>query len=433
MIADVGMNLISEVDRSGAFRKRNNFRLRGENVDAVREEIDLDVFNKFRGIRAVLLNFKQRLKPGGRSLLNFRGTRPVTIEKPVRENAVLGDPVHFLCPDLILDRRAVRTDHRRVKTLISVRLRHRDKVLEALRHRLIHRMQGAESEVALLRGAHNYPETIDVQRFAEPDVLIPHRVIDAVHRLVTADHAGLDAGLRKHAAGFMQNPFENILSLFARSHHGVMQHPVADRVHVEKREFLQFAEYVIHAEAMGNRHVDIQRFAGNAAALLVAHDAESAHVMHTVSELHENDADILRHGEKQLSEGFCRGDLSALEFELIEFGDAVDNVCHFDTEALRHLDLRHAGIFQHVMHEPSLNGHAVHMPARENRRHRERMRDVRLARFAELPQMMFVSVAIGLENRLAVAFRQIKPAPGQQLVRRNDLDVSRLHVEWQII
>ena len=61
------------------------------------------------------------------------------------------------------------------------------------------------------------------------------------------------------------------------------------------------------------------------------------------------------------------------------------------------------------------------------------MRDVRLARFAELPQMMFVSVAIGLENRLAVAFRQIKPAPGQQLVRRNDLDVSRLHVEWQII
>ena len=115
--------------------------------------VDLDVFNKFRGIRAVLLNFKQRLKPGGRSLLNFRGTRPVIIEKPVRENAVLGDPVHFLCPDLILDRRAVRTDHRRVKTLISVRLRHRDKVLEALRHRLIHRMQGAESEVALLRGA----------------------------------------------------------------------------------------------------------------------------------------------------------------------------------------------------------------------------------------------------------------------------------------
>ncbi|CDE48466.1 acanthoscurrin-2 [Sutterella sp. CAG:351] len=381
----------------------------------------------------MLLDFKQRLQPSGRSLLNFGSTRTVIIEEPVRENAVLRDPVHFLSPDLILDRRAVRTDHSRMKTLIPVCLWHCDEVLETFRHRLIKGVQGTQREVALLRRPHDHPETVYVQRLTESDVLITHRVIDAVHRLVAPDHAGLDTGLREHAAGFMQNPLENVLSLFTRSHNSVMQHPIADRMHVEKGEFLQFAEYVIHAETVSNRHINIERLAGNAAALFIAHDAESAHVMHTVSKLHEDDADILRHGEQQLSEGFCRGNLSALEFELIEFGDAVDDVCHFDAEAFRHLNLRHAGVFQHVVHESCLNGHAVHMPARENRSHRERMRDVRLTRFAELSQMMFVSVPIGLENGLAVAFRQIKPAPGQQLVCRNDLDVSRLHVEWQII
>ena len=45
------------------FGKRNNLALRREDVNAVGEEVDFDVFEKLCAVRAGTLDFKQVLKP----------------------------------------------------------------------------------------------------------------------------------------------------------------------------------------------------------------------------------------------------------------------------------------------------------------------------------------------------------------------------------
>ena len=63
MVAHVGMNLVGKVDCCRSLGKRNNLALRGEDVNAVGEEVDFNVFKKLCAVCAGALDFKQVLKP----------------------------------------------------------------------------------------------------------------------------------------------------------------------------------------------------------------------------------------------------------------------------------------------------------------------------------------------------------------------------------
>lgn len=53
MVAHVGVNLVGKVDGCRSLGKRNNLALRGrQDVNAVGEEVDFDVFKKLCAVRA---------------------------------------------------------------------------------------------------------------------------------------------------------------------------------------------------------------------------------------------------------------------------------------------------------------------------------------------------------------------------------------------
>jgi hypothetical protein len=95
---------------------------------------------------------------------------------------------------------------------------------------------------------------------------------------------------------------------------------------VAEGQLLQLAIQVVEAEPVGDRRVDLQRLAGDAAALVGAHRVQRAHVVQPVGQLDEDHAHVARHRQQHLAEVFGLRVLDRLELDLVELGDAVDQV-----------------------------------------------------------------------------------------------------------
>ena len=131
---DVGVDRVREVHRGGIARQRLHFPARGEDVDFLRVELDLEVLQKLLRIADLLLPLEQLTQPDEVLLVASRAN-PSFLVFPVRRDAVLGGAMHIGGPDLHFEGHAPLADHRGVQRLITVGSRHRDEVLDPPRHR----------------------------------------------------------------------------------------------------------------------------------------------------------------------------------------------------------------------------------------------------------------------------------------------------------
>ena len=131
------------------FGQRSHLALRREDVDLLRIQLDAQVLHELLRVAHLLLPLEQLPQPL-EVLLVALGAEPAFLVFPVRGDALLGDAMHLLGPNLHLERQPALADDRRVQRLIAVRPRHRDEVLESARHRRPHLMNDAEHRVAVL-------------------------------------------------------------------------------------------------------------------------------------------------------------------------------------------------------------------------------------------------------------------------------------------
>lgn len=74
------MNLIGEVNRAGALRQAYDLASRREDIDAIREEVNLDIFKELTAISTGTLNFHQTLQPGLHHVLDAAGIHAVVVD-----------------------------------------------------------------------------------------------------------------------------------------------------------------------------------------------------------------------------------------------------------------------------------------------------------------------------------------------------------------
>ena len=106
-VADVGVDLVGEVQRGRARRQRLDLPLGREHEDLVLEEVDLQRLHELLGIGEVLLPVQKRAQPlelvlpadGGRCARDL-----ALLVHPVRRHAELGHVVHLPGADLDLQR-----------------------------------------------------------------------------------------------------------------------------------------------------------------------------------------------------------------------------------------------------------------------------------------------------------------------------------------
>ena len=98
------------------------------------------------------------------------------------------------------------------------------------------------------------------------------------------------------------------------------------RVEVVEGEVLEVALDPRHAQAVGDRRVDLQRLARDAPARLGRQVLERLHVVQPVGELDQDDPDVLGRGQDHLAEGLGLRLVAAHVRVAADLGDAVDQL-----------------------------------------------------------------------------------------------------------
>ena len=158
---------------------------------------------------------------------------------------------------------------------------------------------------------------------------------------------------------------------------------------------------------MGNRCVDIQGLAGNAAALVGAHHAQRAHVVQAVRQLHQDDTNIAHHGQDHLTEIFSLRFGMALELDLCQLADPIHQFGDISTKLGFNLLLGGRGILDHVVQDRGHNRLVVEPQLRENACRGNGMVDVGLTGQPVLALVCFGTKQIGAIDLLHLLLVQV--------------------------
>ena len=133
------------------------------------------------------------------------------------------------------------------------------------------------------------------------------------------------------------------------------------RLEVAERQLLELVLHLAHAEAVGDRRVDVARLLRDLDAPLVRQMAERPHVVQAVGELHEDDADVVDHREQHLAEVLRLPLLARRERDGADLGHAFDDVRDLGAEEL--LDALDGGqrVLDDVVEQAGGDGHRVEL------------------------------------------------------------------------
>ena len=112
---------------------------------------------------------------------------------------------------------------------------------------------------------------------------------------------------------------------------------------------------------------------------------DGAQVVGSIRELDQNYAQIAHHREQHFAEVLRLGFLAILELDLIELGDAIDDLGDVVPETPGDIRLRDRGILDDVVQDRADQGIGIEMQVREDLGGRHRVGDIGLAGDAGLP------------------------------------------------
>ena len=304
-----------------------------------------------------------------------------------------------------------------MQRLVAVRLGNGDVVLEAPGDWLVEVVQHAEGAVAGVHAVH-----FDAEHAGRGDVrkrapLRLHLAVDRVQVAAPGLHPGVDAVAPQGALdGALQLRHRGV----AVAVRGIRRPPDAVRPQREERlesQFLELHAHAVHAEAIGDGGVEVQRLAGDQAALFRRHDADRAHVVQAVGELDENHAQIPRRRHRHLLEVLGLGFGARLE-DRRQLGDAVDDLRHVVAERAHERLLGDAGVFEHVVQHRGGNGLRVHAHGRQDVGNRQGVGDVAVSGAPELAAVGVRGEAAGIAHHLHFRSREIVAQGAKQAVHR---------------
>ena len=263
------MHRVGEVDRRGALGQLHDPALGREDVDLVREQVDLHALDEFQGVTGPLLHLQYALDPlagagvGALGLLVAAG-----LVQPVGGDAVVGHLFHFAGADLDLDRHPVHAEQRGMQRLVAVGLGNGDVVLEAPGQRLVQVVYGAEHAIAGIDLVDDDPERVDIHDLVEGPTLAAHLLVDAVEVFLAAADFALDAVDSQAVTQGFLDLVDDFLAIAPGALDRLVDPRGAHRVHGLEAQVLELDAHGMHAQAVGNGCVDFQGFLGDPPALL---------------------------------------------------------------------------------------------------------------------------------------------------------------------
>jgi hypothetical protein len=155
---------------------------------------------------------------------------------------------------------------------------------------------------------------------------------------------------------------------------------------------------------MCQRRNDFQRLAGLSRLLLRRQEAHGAHVVQSVGDLDDQHPPVAGHGDDHLADrlrvsGGTQGDL-------VQLGDAVDQMRHLLAEVGGQLFHRVAGVLDGVVQQRGDQRGGVHAEFGQDVGNGQRMGDVRVTRAAQLVGMPLLGHLVGLLQQRQIGLRK---------------------------
>ena len=176
---------------------------------------------------------------------------------------------------------------------------------------------------------------------------------------------------------------------------------------VLERQLLELVLDAAHAEAVGDRRVDVERLLRDAHALVVGHVLQRAHVVQAIGELDEDDADVVDHRQQHLAEVLRLALFGRRKRDGADLGHAFDDVRDVLAELLADLVRRGEGVLDHVVQQAGGNADRVELHVGEDVGDFQRVDQVRLAGMADLSLMLEGRKHVGPPQQFEVGVRAV--------------------------
>ena len=182
---------------------------------------------------------------------------------------------------------------------------------------------------------------------------------------------------------------------------------VGGRLDVLERQLLELVLDAAHAEAVGDRRVDVERLLRDAHAFVVGHVLQRAHVVQAIGELDEDDADVVDHRQQHLAEVLRLALLGRRERDGADLGHALDDVRDVLAELLADFLRRGERVLDHVVQQPGGNADRVEFHFGQDVGDFQRVHEVRLAGMADLSLVLQGRKYVGPAQQFEVGVRAV--------------------------
>ena len=231
-----------------------------------------------------------------------------------------------------------------------------DIVLESAGDGFEHVVDDTQHIVAAVGFVHYNAEGAEVKYTVYIYLLGVHLSVDGVDMLYAAEDGGLhivliqsflNLGLHVVHEGF------KILHLIGQSIGYLF---VACGVEILQGAVLQLPLGPLHTKTVCQRCVNLHGLQGFAALLCRGLVVHGAHIVHTVGNFDEDNADVLGHGHEHLAQVLHLLVFLAGVLHSCQLGNALDNVCHRNAEALGHILVDHVRVLDNIVQQRGHDG-----------------------------------------------------------------------------
>ena len=408
---DLRVNGVGEVDGRGARRKDNDLALRREHIHLVAGDLVAQGVEELLRIARLALHLDQSAQPvrllvRAHAIRIAAGCLRILLVLPVRRDPVLGPLVHVEGADLDLNGLATRTDDRRVQRLVQIELGHRNVVLEAPRNRVPAPVQRTQYPVAVLDGLHQHAHRDQIEDLIKGLPAHDHLLIDRIVTLRSSAHRAFRSRAAQILLDLINDVAQVFLALGRPLGHQAIDLVVDLGIEGFEGEFFELPLHHVHAEAMRQGSVNLQRLLGLLLRGGGGDKTPGTGVVQAVGQLDEENADVAAHGDEHLAQRLRLCGCAVVH--LVQLRHAVNEVG--DGLAILGCQLleRVVGVLNRIVQQRRDERRNRHSHLGQDRCHRDGMGDVGFTRLSHLAAMMGLSGAIGALNDANVRLRVVR-------------------------
>ena len=326
---------------------------------------------------------------------------------PVRGDTVFADAVHLKGTDLDFQRLTAIGQYGRMQGLIHIGFRHRYIILEAARNRTPHAVYDTQRTVAVLNGVYQHTDSQQIINLAQLLMVTQHFLMNAVKVFRSALNFAADTGLLDSVLQRCHSLVNHILALTAFNFYLLYQVVINIRLHITEGQILQLPFNGVDTKTMCERRINLQCFPGNRLLLMHRHILHRAHIMQTVGQLNQYDADIARHRQKHFAIVFNLAVFLGNIFDFAQLGNTIYQICYYGAELLFDIFQLVIRILYHIMQEGSSQCFIIHLQSYKDAYNANRMDDVRFTGFTCLRSVRLSCQLIGLTDKSYLLRRKI--------------------------